>query len=200
MTTHRRMINGGNMQMVSSHAWFLAMNQTHMDVPTYNACSTISGLAGTYSSPESSSAFGSSSMAELNGEVVTSPDESTAVLLNQLFEVSHLSTGWDSAASRPASSAALKNAAFAIIELQNRPSPEIELLDSGGILFEWNLPTITYQIEWFSEGGGEYSAFTRDAILFEGPMPESPRAVHWKLREMTLANCYLAEPTAALPA
>lgn len=151
---------------------------------------SIIGLAGeVLTAPYRGFRF--SSIAELNGEVVASPDLDTEVLLDRLFEVGQLSTGWDGSKAEPASHMALKNAAFAIIELYNRPSPDIALLDSGGIMFEWNFPEVTYQIEWFSEGGGEYSAFSKEAILLEGPMPESTREVHWKLGEMTLAN-YLA--------
>lgn len=181
----------------SAIASLAASGQMQSGLTGYDSYSSIVGLAGGLV-PAPYRRFQLSSIAELNGELVTSPDLDTEMLLNRLFEVSQLSAGWDGSKAQPASHTALKNAAFAIIELYNRPCPDIALLDSGGILFEWNLHEITYQIEWFSEGGGEYSAFSKQAILLEGPMPESTRDVHWKLREITLTNDLLADPSPAL--
>jgi hypothetical protein len=140
-----------------------------------------------------------SSIGELTGEVIEAPSADLQSLLNRLFELTRLETGWDGANSRGASATALRNAAYTISELQGRPAPDIALLDGGGILFEWGMFDATYQIEWFSEGGGEYSAFRRDAIFLEGRMPDSVRDVHWRLRELMSASYYPLEPATALP-
>jgi hypothetical protein len=186
-------------RIASLAAPFAAMEQVRMDDSGFSAYDTIATLAGEYSTAPYRG-FRFSSIAELSGEIAPSPDLDTQLLLDHLFTVSRLDAGWDGEKAQPASHVALKNAALAIIELYNRPSPDIALLDSGGILFEWNFPEITYQIEWFGEGGGEYSAFSKEAILREGPMPESTLDVQWALRELAMTNYLPARRSAALPA
>jgi hypothetical protein len=160
---------------------------------------TITTLGGEYStSPYRGFRF--FSIAELSGEIAPSPDLDTQALLDHLFAVSRLDAGWDGEKAQPASHIALKNAALAIMELYNRPSPDIALLDSGGILFEWDFPEITYQIEWFGEGGGEYSAFSKEAILIEGSVPENTLDVQWTLRDLAMADHLPSRRSAALPA